>query len=59
VSIFTIQPIIKSKKKETAIISCGKDMGPHADIHGYIEKIIKEKPEYSVILDVGMGKIIL
>lgn len=59
VRTFTVQPIIKNKKNEVAIISHGKHMGPHADIHGYIEKIIKEKPEYSVVLDVGTGKIIL
>lgn len=54
-----VHPIIKKQENEMKIVPLGKDMGPHANIHARIEEIIKTKPEWSVVLDVGIGKIVL
>ncbi|KCZ70837.1 hypothetical protein ANME2D_02862 [Candidatus Methanoperedens nitroreducens] len=53
----TVQPIIKNEKREMKIIPFNK--ASHADIYGYIEKILPNKPENLVILKFGLGEIVL
>lgn len=53
----TVQPIIKNEKNEMKIIPFKQ--ASHADIYGYIEKILPKKPENLVILKFGLGEIVL
>lgn len=59
IHVSTVQPIIKNEEKDMKIVPHSFEYGPYADIYGYIEKITKDKQEYLVALNAGIGKVIL